>query len=149
MDTMRHFKTIFKGLQRKLLCSYFFWKKVNFAKDYLDSFVDSVSVHLLYWLSRAPVTSYFRLCIQLLEVKMIIDLFFSCLLSWWLIELLWNTIASNCFSGVFRSLANDELSSRFWHTYCERSCGVCIEILSSFHTGMEFENFHGIFYCCH
>ena len=146
---MRHYEIIFKGLQRKLLCSYFFWKKVNFAKDYLDSFVDSVSVHLLYWLSRAPVTSYFRLCIQLLEVKMIIDLFFSCLLSWWLIELLWNTIASNCFSGVFRSLANDELSSRFWHTYwCERYWIVCIEILSSFHTaGMEFGNFHGIFYC--
>ena len=112
-DILKPFSKVYKGSYYVLI---FFWKKVNFAKDYLDSFVDSVSVHLLYWLSRAPVTSYFRLCIQLLEVKMIIDLFFSCLLSWWLIELLWNTIASNCFSGVFRSLANDELSSRFWHT---------------------------------
>ena len=43
-EILKPFSKVYKGSYYVLI---FFWKKVNFAKDYLDSFVDSVSVHLL------------------------------------------------------------------------------------------------------
>ena len=48
--------------------------------------------------SSPPVTSYFRLCIPLLV--WLRRLLISALLSDWIMQS-WNTITSNCFSGVF------------------------------------------------